>query len=64
MGGTELADRIRVMRPNINVLFMSGYTDSAIIRHDLPKPGSAFLPKPFLPSMLIHKIRDVLDMEV
>ena len=63
MGGTELADRLKAARPNLKVLFMSGYTDSAIIRYDLPKLGTTFLQKPFSPQRLIRKVRDMLDRE-
>jgi two-component system, cell cycle sensor histidine kinase and response regulator CckA len=42
-------------------LFMSGYTDEAIVRHGVLNPGVAFLQKPFSPDALVRKVREVLD---
>jgi PAS domain S-box-containing protein len=61
MSGRELADRFAKMRPNTKVLFMSGYTDDAIVRHGVLRPGTAYLQKPFSPDTLARKVRDVLD---
>jgi CheY-like chemotaxis protein len=63
MGGAELADHLKTLLPNLKVLFISGYTDSTIIRYGLPKPGTGFLQKPFSSQRLIRKVRDMLDME-
>jgi PAS domain S-box-containing protein len=63
MGGTELADRLKAARPQLKVVFMSGYTDSKIIRYGLPELGISFLQKPFSAQRLIRKVRDILDME-
>jgi CheY-like chemotaxis protein len=63
LGGADLADRLKAVRPDLRVLFMSGYTDSTIIRYGLPKIGTAFLPKPFSPQRLVRKVREVLDIE-
>jgi two-component system cell cycle sensor histidine kinase/response regulator CckA len=63
LGGANLAEQLRAARPKIKVLFMSGYTDSTIIRYGLPKTGSAFLQKPFSPQRLVQKVREVLDIE-
>jgi PAS domain S-box-containing protein len=63
LGGANLAEQLRAVRPQIKVLFMSGYTDSTIIRYGLPKTGSAFLQKPFSPQRLVQKVREVLDIE-
>ena len=60
MGGTELASRLEVEDPTMRVLFMSGYTDDAVVRNGLLGSGRAFLQKPFTPAMLVRKIRDVL----
>jgi PAS domain S-box-containing protein len=61
MSGRALADAIRRQRPAIKVLFMSGYTDDAIVHHGVLDPGTAFLQKPFTPVTLGRKVREVLD---
>jgi CheY-like chemotaxis protein len=61
MGGKELADQLKIPQPDIKVLFISGYTDDAIVRHGVLEPGTNFLQKPFSPSALTHKVREVLD---
>jgi CheY-like chemotaxis protein len=61
MSGRELWERLRVLRPDSRVLFMSGYTDDAIARHGVLEPGIAFLQKPFTPFSLAQKVREVLD---
>lgn len=61
MSGPELARRVQRIRPKTKVLFMSGYTDSAIVHQGVLDPGIAFLPKPFTPSTLAGKVRQVLD---
>jgi two-component system cell cycle sensor histidine kinase/response regulator CckA len=61
MGGRELADRLMGPRPETRVLYVSGYTDDAILRKGVSETGTAFLPKPFTASALAHKVREVLD---
>jgi CheY-like chemotaxis protein len=61
MSGRELVDRFAKLRPNTKVLFMSGYTDDAIVRHGVLRPGTAYLQKPFSPETLARKVREVLD---
>jgi PAS domain S-box-containing protein len=61
MSGRQLADRLREGRPELKVLFVSGYTDDAIIRHGILEPGIAFLQKPFTPDALARKVREVLQ---
>jgi two-component system, cell cycle sensor histidine kinase and response regulator CckA len=61
VGGPELAERLRSVRPQTKVLFMSGYTDDAVIRHGLLTAEAAFLAKPFSPNALADKIRALLD---
>jgi two-component system cell cycle sensor histidine kinase/response regulator CckA len=63
MGGSELAPRVAELRPDVRVLFMSGYTDDAIVRQGLIAEGGHFLQKPFTPEVLARKVRDVLDRE-
>ena len=59
-GGRELAARIMTTRPDIRVLYMSGYTENVITSGGMLERGLAFLQKPFSPSSLIQKIREVL----
>jgi len=61
MSGPDLAQRLKKLRPQTKVLFMSGYTDAAIVHQGVLDPGIAFLPKPFTPSSLAGKVRQVLD---
>jgi len=61
MSGRELAQHFARVRPAMRVLFMSGYTDSAIVRHGELEAGTAFLSKPFTPDALAAKVREVLD---
>ena len=61
MSGRVLADRLREIRPGIKVLFMSGYTDSAIVHHGVLDSGTPFIQKPFNASDLASKIREVLS---
>ncbi|MET0596031.1 MAG: response regulator, partial [Polyangiaceae bacterium] len=61
MSGRELAARIVEMRPGIKVLYMSGYTEDAIVHHGVVEEGIAFLQKPITPGTLTKKVREVLD---
>ncbi len=61
LSGRELADQIRARRPDIKVLYMSGYTSNAIIHHGVLDADTFFLQKPFTPAGLAAKVREVLD---
>ena len=61
MGGKELAAWITRERTDTRVLYISGYTDDAIVQHGVLQPETAFLQKPFTPAALAHKVRQVLD---
>jgi PAS domain S-box-containing protein len=61
MSGRELVDRVRATRPGTRVLYMSGYTEDAIVRHGVRDSSMFLLGKPFTPADLIGKVREVLD---
>ena len=61
MSGRELAQRLGPQRPEMQVIFMSGYTDEAIVHHGMLTPGTTFLQKPFTTESLMNKVREVLD---
>jgi two-component system, cell cycle sensor histidine kinase and response regulator CckA len=61
MGGKELYDQLKPLRPHLKVLFTSGYTENAIVHQGELTPGIAFLQKPFSPIFLTHKVREILD---
>lgn len=63
MSGRELAEAISPSRPEKKILFMSGYTDDAIVRHNVLETGIKFLEKPLSPQALAVKVREVLDLE-
>jgi PAS domain S-box-containing protein len=62
--GKEVADRLREMQPGLRVLFMSGYTDEAIVHHGVLDANVEFIQKPFSPAALAKKVREVLDSEL
>ncbi len=61
MGGRQVAERVEQIRPGIKVLFCSGYTDDAVVRHGVLESHVAFIQKPYSAALLAHKVRDVLD---
>jgi PAS domain S-box-containing protein len=63
ISGRELADRIAEIRPEIKVLYMSGYTDNAIVHHGVLGEGMKFIQKPFTVDGLARKVREVLDKD-
>jgi PAS domain S-box-containing protein len=61
MSGRQIADRLRALRPDIEVLYMSGYTDDAVLQHGILDSGVAYLQKPLTPRLLTSKVREVLQ---
>jgi PAS domain S-box-containing protein len=61
MSGRELSRRLTETRPDLKVLYTSGYTDNAIVHHGVLDPGTAFIQKPFSASGLAAKVREMLD---
>ncbi|MES2177667.1 MAG: ATP-binding protein [Gemmatimonadota bacterium] len=62
--GREVGDRLSVLRPDIRVLYMSGYTDDDVMRRGVVSAKTEFLQKPFTPEELIRRIREVLDANI
>jgi CheY-like chemotaxis protein len=61
LGGRQVAEKLLGAHPEMKVLYVSGYTDDAIIRHGVLEAEANFLQKPFLPATLLQKVREVLD---
>jgi len=61
MSGRQLAERLGKIRADMKVLFMSGYTDNAVVHHGILDSGIAYLQKPLVPDMLARRVREVLD---
>lgn len=61
MGGRELAEKLKEKLPNLQILFTSGYTDDAVIRHGVIEAQTNFIQKPFNLEALTNKIREILD---
>ncbi len=61
MSGPDLVRELLPSRPQMRVLYISGYTEEAIVHHGIPESGNAFLQKPFVPDALALKVREVLD---
>ncbi len=61
MGGRELVEQLRKVRPAIRVLYMSGYTAASIDEQDVVEPGTSFLRKPFALAEMLGKVREALD---
>ncbi len=61
MSGSRLAATLALVRPEMKVLYISGYTDNAIVHHGVLEPGTPFVQKPFTPATLARKVREILD---
>lgn len=61
MSGKELVEQVSPLRPDMKILYTSGFTDSAIVHHGILDSDIAFLQKPFTPDELARKIREILD---
>ena len=61
LGGRQLADAVLGLHPEAKVLFLSGYTDDAVVRHGVLEANTNFLQKPFTPASLAQKVREILD---
>ena len=61
MGGKVMAEWLKTTYPGIKVIFTSGYTDATIAHHGMLEAGAEFLSKPYTPTTLARKVREVLD---
>ena len=62
MSGRHLVEEVKKLRPQLPTLYMSGYTEDAIVRHGVLEQGAAFLSKPFGPEVLVQHVRRLLDL--
>ena len=60
MCGRELAERLLAEQPGLRVIYVSGYTDDAVVRHGIESDRVHFVPKPYPPAALVARVREVL----
>lgn len=63
MSGKDLAERLRLRRPELKVLYTSGYTENTVVHHGVVDAGIDFLAKPYVPEDLAVRVREVLDRD-
>jgi DNA-binding response OmpR family regulator len=61
MNGSAIAERLHCKRPDVKLLFMSGYTNEDVKLQGIMEGGAPFIEKPFTPDLLARKVREVLD---
>ena len=61
LSGADMVQRLKLVRPHLKVLYMSGYTDSTVVRHGVEEAEVNYLQKPFTPDLLRKKVRELLD---
>jgi DNA-binding NtrC family response regulator len=64
MSGSALAAELAARRPGLRILYMSGYTDDAVLRHGISHAETEFIQKPFTPEGLARRVREVIDAPV
>jgi CheY-like chemotaxis protein len=64
ISGRELSERVKTVRPDIRVLFMSGYTGQAVVHHGILESDAVLLQKPFTLNALALKLREILGAEL